>query len=129
MANGTIAFDTLSTSGQISGTAKSVDTDYLVSGSLKAWRKYTCVTTTASTDSFNFSSIQDNATGDTDHTMTNAMANTTYTIIHDTQFSTFNGHYSGGTLNTDGFRTGVYNSSSVAVDVEHNFVHVAGDLA
>ena len=29
MANGTIAFDTLSTSGQITGTAKSVDTDYL----------------------------------------------------------------------------------------------------
>ncbi len=28
MANGTIAFDTLQTSGQITGTAKSVDTDY-----------------------------------------------------------------------------------------------------
>ena len=28
MANGTIAFDTLSTSGQITGTAKSLDTDY-----------------------------------------------------------------------------------------------------
>jgi hypothetical protein len=35
MANGTIAFDTLSTSGQISGTAKSVDTDYLAYGSAK----------------------------------------------------------------------------------------------
>jgi hypothetical protein len=30
MANGTIAFDTLQTSGQIRGTAKSVDSDYLV---------------------------------------------------------------------------------------------------
>ena len=30
MANGTIAFDTLSTSGQITGTAKSLDTDYVV---------------------------------------------------------------------------------------------------
>ena len=37
MANGTIAFDTLSTSGQITGTAKSVDTDYVVSGSSKLW--------------------------------------------------------------------------------------------
>ena len=37
MANGTIAFDTLSTSGQISGTAKSVDTDYVVNGSAKYW--------------------------------------------------------------------------------------------
>ena len=35
MANGTIAFDTLSTSGQITGTAKSVDTDYVVNGSAK----------------------------------------------------------------------------------------------
>jgi hypothetical protein len=30
MANGTIAFDTLSTSGQIDGTARSIDTDYLL---------------------------------------------------------------------------------------------------
>ena len=37
MANGTIAFDTLSTSGQITGTAKSVDTDYVVNGSAKVW--------------------------------------------------------------------------------------------
>ena len=35
MANGTIAFDTLSTSGQITGTAKSLDTDYFVSGIAK----------------------------------------------------------------------------------------------
>ena len=37
MANGTIAFDTLSTSGQITGTAKSLDTDYVVNGSAKSW--------------------------------------------------------------------------------------------
>ena len=42
MANGTIAFDTLSTSGQITGTAKSVDTDYVVNGSAKAWVNYRC---------------------------------------------------------------------------------------
>jgi hypothetical protein len=30
MANGTIAFDTLTTSGQIDGTARSIDTDYLL---------------------------------------------------------------------------------------------------
>ena len=32
MANGTIAFDTLQTSGQIIKTTKSVDTDYVVNG-------------------------------------------------------------------------------------------------
>ena len=96
---------------------------------LKAWRKYTCVTTTANTDSFNFSSINDNGTGDTNHNFTNSMTNATYTIMHNTQFSTFSGHYSGGTLTTSAFRTGVYNASNAAVDVEHNFVHIAGDLA
>ena len=40
MANGTIAFDTLQTSGQITGTAKFVDTDYVVNGSAKQWSKY-----------------------------------------------------------------------------------------
>ena len=45
MANGTIAFDTLSTSGQITGTAKSVDTDYVVNGSAKSWSKFTVLTT------------------------------------------------------------------------------------
>ena len=47
MANGTIAFDTLSTSGQITGTAKSVDTDYLASGSAKAWANYKGTSTNA----------------------------------------------------------------------------------
>ena len=41
MANGTIAFDTLSTSGQITGTAKSVDTDYVVNGSAEGLGKFT----------------------------------------------------------------------------------------
>ena len=96
---------------------------------LKAWRKYTCVTATANTDSFNFSSITDNGTGDTNHNFTNSMTNATYTIMHNTQFSTFSGHYNGGTLTTSAFRTGVYNASNAPVDVEHNFVHIAGDLA
>ena len=129
MAFGTLAFDTLSVSGAISGTAKSVDADYLAAGSLKAWRKYTCVTTTANTDSFNFSSITDNGTGDTSHDFSTAMGNATYTIMHNTQYATFSGYTNTGTLTTAAFRTGVFNSSVAAVDVEHNFVHIAGDLA
>jgi hypothetical protein len=101
----------------------------LQNGVLKAWRKYTTITTTANTDSFNFSSITDNGTGDTNHNFTNSMTNATYTIMHNTQFSTFSGYYNGGTLTTSAFRTGVYNASNAAVDVEHNFVHIAGDLA
>jgi hypothetical protein len=62
MANGTIAFDTLSTSGQISGTAKSVDTDYVVNGSGKA----SCLfdqTAPAIDASFNTASLTDTSAG------------------------------------------------------------------
>ena len=38
MANGTIAFDTLTTSDSVNtGTEKSIDTSYLLNGSCKAW--------------------------------------------------------------------------------------------
>ncbi len=76
MANGTIAFDTLSTSGQISGTAKSLDTDYVVNGSAKAWVNHTDAA--AITDSLNIASGTDNATGNYDLTFTNPMENATY---------------------------------------------------
>ena len=62
MANGTIAFDTLSTSGQIDGTARSIDTDYLLMGSSKSWALN--AVDASSDDSFNASSGTDNGTGD-----------------------------------------------------------------
>ena len=61
MANGTIAFDTLSTSGQISGTAKSVDADYLSTGSAKAWGQFEH--DPVINKGFNTASITDNASG------------------------------------------------------------------
>ena len=62
MANGTIAFDTLSTSGQISGTAKSVDTDYLASGSAKMVINYDQIENSIMS-SLNVASVSDDATG------------------------------------------------------------------
>ena len=70
MANGTIAFDTLQTSGQITGTAKSLDTDYVVNGSAKAWVYGD--STAALEDSFNISTGTDNGTGDYTYTLSNA---------------------------------------------------------
>jgi len=75
MANGTIAFDTLSTSGQISGTAKSVDADYLAYGSAKMWANYLTNDGTSITDSFNVGSLTDNAVGRTYINFSNNMAN------------------------------------------------------
>ena len=57
MANGTIAFDTLQTSGQIRGTAKSVDSDYLVFGSNKCWGYFD--NDSIIDDSFNTTSMTD----------------------------------------------------------------------
>jgi len=63
MANGTIAFDTLQTSGQISGTAKSVDTDYVVNGVPKVWISLNG-TSFGIRDSFGISSADDDGSGD-----------------------------------------------------------------
>jgi len=85
MANGTIAFDTLSTSGQISGTAKSVDSDYLASGSAKAWINLS-MSGGSITDSFSFSSITDVAVGRFTCTMSTALGNATYSVASDSTF-------------------------------------------
>jgi hypothetical protein len=73
MANGTIAFDTLSTSGQITGTAKSLDTDYVVNGSAKSWNNVASNQSTIN-NSFNISSISDAGVGLCTHTFTNAFS-------------------------------------------------------
>ena len=80
MANGTIAFDTLQTSGQITGTAKSVDTDYVVNGSAKSWLNLNGESTIATRDSFNISGTTDNGTGDYSINVSSAMGNTSYVL-------------------------------------------------
>ena len=80
MANGTIAFDTLSTSGQITGTAKSLDTDYVVNGSAKSWVNFNGQGTIAARDSFNLASLTDNGNGDYTITFSNNMENANYII-------------------------------------------------
>ena len=83
MANGTIAFDTLSTSGQISGTAKSVDTDYLASGSAKAWGMVNMTLSSSYVlDSLNNSSYTDHGTGEATLSFTNSFGNANYSVGH-----------------------------------------------
>ena len=80
MANGTIAFDTLSTSGQISGTAVSVDTDYLAYGSAKQWCHYAGAGTPTIADSFNVASLTDNSTGAHFQNAANNFANDDFSV-------------------------------------------------
>ena len=79
MANGTIAFDTLQTSGQITGTAKSVDTDYVVNGSAKTWLLYN--NSGAIADSLNISTVTDIQTGNWLENYTSSMSTVSYTKI------------------------------------------------
>ncbi len=79
MANGTIAFDTLSTSGQISGTAVSVDTDYLAYGSAKVWIKGD--TTASLLDSFNVATNTDVGTGVYEYAPTNIFSNSNFSQV------------------------------------------------
>ena len=94
MANGTIAFDTLQTSGQITGgTEKSVDTDYIVSGVPKYWIQYNGNTNVTS-GSLNSSSVTDNGTGDYSFNFTNSFPNTGYSCT--------GAHRSPGSVAADG---------------------------
>jgi hypothetical protein len=69
MALGKIKADTLEHS-----TAGSLDTQYVVNGSAKAWAFLTGASFTASGNSLNISSVTDNATGRPEPNFTNAFS-------------------------------------------------------
>jgi len=73
MAFGTLKADTLTHS-----TAGSLDTNYVVNGSAKAWMNLDGESTAALRSSFNLTSITDNGTGDYTATLTSSMSNSSY---------------------------------------------------
>ena len=76
MANGTIAFDTLTTSDSVkSGAEKSINTSFLFNGSIKAWMDLNG-STFGLRDSFNVSSATDNGGGNYTKTLTNNLSAT-----------------------------------------------------
>ena len=80
MANGTIAFDTLTTSDSVkTGTEKSIDTSYLFNGIGKAWCTWDGTNNTLN-DNLNISSLTDSAVGVKHFTPTNNMANDDYAM-------------------------------------------------
>jgi len=93
MANGTVAFDTLQTSGQISSTAKSVDTDYIARGCGKCFMDLNGTGTIALRDSFNIASVTDNGTGD-------------YTVSINNDFNSSNYVYAGSAENSTDTQNG-----------------------
>jgi len=149
MANGTIAFDTLSTSGQITGTAKSLDTDYVVNGSAKMVINYDQIADTVRS-SLNVSSVSDNSTGNFTITFTASKTDINYspssvslasatsdrvgsfTGLAVTSQSTPNARSTAFTTSTLKINTGYAANASGAAneaDSDANCVQTFGDLA
>ena len=131
MANGTIAFDTLSTSGQISGTAKSLDTDYVVSGSAKAWLQFN-QSTLVMTGSFNITDVTDGGDGDFTPNFTNNMSALNYAVT--SAGGMLNSDASGrisetNPTNTSSYQVTTTNSGGTKGDHTGNSNATCGDLA
>ena len=89
MANGTIAFDTLTTSDSVkSGTEKSIDTSYLLNGSAKVWADVTGVSTAIINDSLNTSGLTDNGTGDYTIAYANDLLTGNHATVAEVNFTT-----------------------------------------
>jgi len=134
MANGTIAFDTLQTSGQITGTAKSVDTDYVVNGSAKSWLNLDGKSTISITDSFNVDSVADRGTGLYTHSLTTLMSNTNFVGSGNAKDTA--GDVDGRNrmtvsegVGTSGAHVNTFTTDGGASDVEYVSSIIHGDLA
>ena len=126
MANGTIAFDTLQTSGQITGTAKSVDTDYVVTGTNKAWIRYTQGTPSI-LKSFNISSVTDTSAGVFVTIFSNSFDSSSYGAATSIQTSTHSNTSQLTAMTASQVGGRGYNGST-ATDLTHGQIF-AGDLA
>jgi len=73
---GTIAADTLTHS-----SAGSIATNYVVEGSSKAWFNFNGTGSMVINDSFNMSSVTDNAQGDYTPAMSTALGNANYAVV------------------------------------------------
>ena len=125
MANGTIAFDTLTTSDQVNtSTEKSIDTSYLFNSIPKMWVH---AHEHESQDSFNIASSTDVGTGDFTFTATNLLVDRNACAFGSNQTSrNRRGHYVNPL--TNGINVQPTNSSSSYVD-DDTSTALAGALA
>ena len=129
---GKIIADTLEHS-----TAGSIDTQYVVNGSAKAWVNFNGFGTIATRDSFNVSSLNDDGVGKYDVVMTNSMTNNDYAVsvggaynTGDTEGSTSpTGRRTDLTTSVFGIRSNSLQSSSSFTDSSFLFGTAHGDLA
>ena len=127
MANGTIAFDTLSTSGQISGTPKSIDTDFLLNGSASSWITLTSAAAFVNRGSFNVTTLTDSGAGSATVVMASVMSGI-YHTVHSTSNDN-NAHAGSGSHTTANYQLFSKNSSHALTDATSQYGTVHGDLA
>ncbi len=139
MANGTIAFDTLTTSDQVrSGTEKSVDTSYIYNGVCKVWINGTLLSgANTINQSLNVGSVTDNGTGDLTLNFSNSFANANYVAMAAGTYGNKTCDTDIGGDSTENTTTFIdcnqYNNDPTAgslgrVDVPYNY-GIVGDLA
>ena len=131
MANGTIAFDTLTTSDSVkSGTEKSINTSYLYNGVNKFWINMDGQSTISTRDSLNISGVTDVGEGQYTPAYTNVMGNANYSIGNNTDYDGVE-----FPINCKNLATNQHSIQTVDVDLssyhDHDIVmvHGMGDLA
>jgi len=136
MANGTIAFDTLTTSDQVNtNSEKSIDTSYIFNGVAKHWLLMNGTGTIAVTDSFNNSSITDDATGRYTITINNDMSSAAYSVTtagaDDEDDATGNARQGPSAANraAGSFNINCGSNDTTLDDWESVMTHLMGDLA
>jgi hypothetical protein len=137
MANGTIAFDTLTTSDSVkSGTEKSIDTSYIFNGVAKHWALITVSGGTPSIDdSFNTASLTDDSTGNVFVNLTNAMSSVNYSNLLGRQVGAASGTGSNfiQSVRTSNRSTSLYRANNFEngsdADPSHYESQINGDLA
>ena len=128
MALGKIKADTLEHS-----TAGSLDTQYVVNGSAKAWVNFNGTGTIAARDSLNLSSLSDDGTGNFTVNFSSAFNNSNYAAVaNGSQSTSGTGELNARnaivrTLTTTNFK--LYNYGGGLVDYILNYVATHGDLA
>ena len=129
MALGKIKADTLEHS-----TAGSLDTQYVVNGSAKVWCHFNTSSSTSIRESFNISSLTDNAVGVTTPVFTSAMTNDDHIAVAGTSDIGWGGvvtlYYDNGvTSSQHRLRTASNLNPTANSDCPHVYITINGDLA
>jgi len=122
------------TVSNISDSTTTVGTNYILSGSSRAWININASSTVTITNSFNFSSVTDEATGKFDTSLTNAMANANYAGVCGPFESNSNTSIIAVAIDTtlstaSTVMVRVNTNSAGGWDAEFNCVSLLGDLA